>query len=315
VAGLVAECKQDAKGTERADDRAKEDFAEARAEEAPSGPLFADLIIDPQKRDEFRNRELGIRLFDGDIAKIALARDHDLREQFDLRRSYRRYSLKPIGFEQFGAFLSCLRRIDLDGRRKYLYASPGALYPTQVYLHVKPGRVLGLVAGTYYYDPRENALVELRADAEIDRDIHYPSNRLIYDEAAFSIFLILDHRAISPMYGEQSVHFATIEAGIMSHLLEMRAPDEQIGLCQIGSLDFGAIRDLFLLEASHTLLHSLLGGRIEPDTGPRALASEIRGRADSPAKAADILKRLETLTEDEAANLLDNYGKTDFVIH
>jgi acyl carrier protein len=53
-----------------------------------------------------------------------------------------------------------------------------------------------------------------------------------------------------------------IEAGLTCQLLESSAPANQIGLCQIGGLDFQPIRHLFVLEESHIYLHCLLGGRI-----------------------------------------------------
>ena len=134
----------------------------------------------------------------------------------------------------------------------------------QTYLHVKPERISGVPAGTYYYRPTEHRLVLLSASASIDRNIHGRFvNRPIYDEAAFSIFLIAQLAAIGPMYGEHSVDFATLEAGYMSQLLMMSATECQIGLCPIGILDFQRIRHLFALEEKHQLVHSLLGGRID----------------------------------------------------
>ncbi len=50
----------------------------------------------------------------------------------------------------------------------------------------------------------------------------------------------------------------------MAQLLETEAPASEIGLCQIGHLDFERARPLFDLAESHILIHSLLGGRIEP---------------------------------------------------
>lgn len=167
--------------------------------------------------------------------------------------------------KQFSAFLSCLAQISLDGTPKYLYASPGGLYPEQVYLHIKPARVQGVLAGIYYYHPVDHRLVLLTANAEIDRSIHIPFiNTPIFDQAAFSIFLITQLSAIAPAYGERSLHFATLEAGIITHLLETAAAKCGIGLCQIGSVEFDRIRHLFDLDETHILLHSLLGGLIEP---------------------------------------------------
>jgi SagB-type dehydrogenase family enzyme len=160
--------------------------------------------------------------------------------------------------------LSCLRQIELTGKPKYLYASAGGLYPVQTYLYIKPGRIEGLTAGTYYYHPADHRLVLLAADVDLDRGIYHPFiNAPIFDEAAFAIFLIAQLKAIAPMYGERSLHFATLEAGEMTQLLESTAPGAGIGLCQIGTLDFQRVRHLFALDEGHMLAHSLLGGRID----------------------------------------------------
>ena len=154
----------------------------------------------------------------------------------------------------------------MDGKPKYLYASAGGLYPVQTYLYIKPERVEGLSGGIYYYHSVDHRVVLLSGEVEFDRTVYDPLiNRPIFDEAAFSIFLIAQLSAIAPMYGEHSRHFADIEAGLMAQLLETSAPSYGIGLCQIGGLDFERIRGSFDLEASHLLVHSLLGGRVDKD--------------------------------------------------
>jgi hypothetical protein len=90
-------------------------------------------------------------------------------------------------------------------------------------------------------------------------------NRPIYDQAAFAVFFIARLSAIAPMYGERSLRYAYIEAGLMAQLLEMSAPTSGIGLCQVGDLDFSRIRPLFDLDEDHVLVHSMLGGLIDPD--------------------------------------------------
>ena len=73
------------------------------------------------------------------------------------------------------------------------------------------------------------------------------------------------------MYGERGMHFATIEAGAMTQLLETAAPACGIGLCQIGGLDFKKIRQLFALDESHVLVHSLLGGQADSNQEKRRI--------------------------------------------
>jgi hypothetical protein len=227
--------------------------------------------------------------------------DDTLKTKYAERRSYRQFSPHPIPFARLSKLLGCLHRIKLDEKPKYLYGSAGGLYPVQTYLYIKPGRVEGVDTGIYYYHPVNHGLVLLsprvdrpaprkprpegRGQGELykngnlpyreappgragrlhfDRGVYDPIiNGPIFDEAAFGVFLIAQLSAISPMYGERSMHYATIEAGLMTQLLETSAPACGIGLCQIGNLDFKRIQDLFELDQSHVLVHSLLGGLID----------------------------------------------------
>jgi SagB-type dehydrogenase family enzyme len=134
----------------------------------------------------------------------------------------------------------------------------------QTYLWVKPDRVEDLLAGVYYYHPADHRLILLTPDVSIDRSIHSAVNRAIFDDSAFSVFLIAQLNAITPLYGEIGKHYAAIEAGLITQLLEMAAPANEIGLCQIGELNFDQIKPLFKLDDGHALVHSLVGGRIEP---------------------------------------------------
>ena len=79
------------------------------------------------------------------------------------------------------------------------------------------------------------------------------------------------------------MHYATIEAGLIAQLLETAAPACSIGLCQIGKLNFHRIRHLFLLDQSHVLVHSLLGGLIDSGKSERwsPFQEAFPGAADS----------------------------------
>ncbi|HEX2186626.1 MAG TPA: amino acid adenylation domain-containing protein, partial [Chloroflexota bacterium] len=240
------------------------------------------VLLDPAEREAWKKSQPGIRRDDPGRPGVQLPRpvlDEALRRQYTERRSQRQFSPRPIPFESFGTFLSCLMQLTLEQGPKYRYASPGGLYPTQVYLHVKPGRVEGVPAGTYYYHPVEHRLVSLHPGAQLDRSIHVPFiNTPIFDQAAFSLFLVAELEAIAPGYGEQSMRFATLEAGIMAHLLETAAPRAGLGLCQVGSVEFERIRQHFDLRQSHVLIHSLLGG-LAPSAAEQGTAA---GGAGAP---------------------------------
>ena len=271
------------------------------------------VLLDPAERDAFKASEPGVRRGDDERPSIHLRAPDataEWRDRYARRRSHRQFALKPIPFAQFSGFLSCLSRLDLAGKAKYLYASPGGLYPGQVYLHIKPGRVDDVPSGAYYYHPVDHRLVVLTPNVDLDRDIHIPFiNTPIFDEAAFSIFFVTQLKAIAPAYGDRSLHFATLEAGIMAHLLETQAPSHGIGLCQIGSVEFDRVRSLFGLEESHLLIHSMLGGAIaeaEDHSEPFTTSSERR----DDARARRLLQEVERLSPDEVRKLLDAHDSS-----
>ena len=272
------------------------------------------MQIDPETRHAFRDSQPGLRPIKAQSPQIQLIKpieDEAFIKEYRERRSHRTFSLKPISLDQFSKLLSCVSQIHLDGKPKYLYGSAGSLYPGQVYLHFKPGRVEGIKAGTYYYDRVEHRLIVLTEDVEIDSSIHVPFiNVPIFDEAAFSIFLITDLNAIGPNYGKYSLYYSVVEAGIIAQLLEMTAPTCDIGLCQIGSLNFAKIRHLFKLEKSHVLVHSLLGGLIEVNAEEVVDSSDNSEQAEAQ-KMTRLLQKIKNLSKDETQSLLDaNKTKT-----
>jgi pyochelin synthetase len=266
------------------------------------------MFVHPEERDEFKNREHGIRRGDADLPYVQLQApevNEALEKKYAERHSHRRFSLKPIPLERFSLLLSSLYRIRVNENPKYLYASAGGLYPVQAYLHVKAGRVEGLPAGTYYYHPAGHRLVLLTPNAEVDSSIHVPLiNQPTFEEAAFSLFFLAQLNAIAPIYGKHSIRYATLEAGIMAHLLEMSAPACQIGLCQIGAIDFARIRGLFKLEESHVFIHSLLGG-LKEIASVDNVGSVEDGELTDLEKMARMLEKVKQLSKEEVQTMLD----------
>jgi amino acid adenylation domain-containing protein len=234
--------------------------------------LFQDpagrVLRDPLERLDFMLRQPGLRRIGPDQSRVALVKprlDDALVRSYVERRSHRVFLPRPVTLEQLSDFLSCLLELDLDGSPlpKYRYASAGSLYPVQTYLYVHSGRFDGLGQGTYYYHPKEHALVPLRPGAAIDRSVHAPVNQPAFDQSAFSLFLVGELGAIAPLYGELAREFCLLEAGYMGQLLMTSARAARIGLCPIGRVDFQSMRDLFLLEETQVLLHSFVGGSVD----------------------------------------------------
>jgi amino acid adenylation domain-containing protein len=238
-----------------------------------------ELIVDPAERENFKKTRPGLRDPRQLGTSVALTDATTVSPQsFTKRRSHRQFAQTPVPLPEFARLLGYLRSIKLDGQDKYLYGSAGGLYPVQTYLYVKPGRVASLQAGTYYHDPDQNTLCLVSADASVERDAYeLPTNRPIFDQAAFGIYLIAELAAIAPLYRERSLHYADIEAGLICQLLESTAVECGIGLCQIGSLNLPKLQDLFALNDSQFLVHSLLGGLAvsDPETGESGAAAEL----------------------------------------
>ena len=224
----------------------------------------------------------------------AWAPEH-LPEGAEERRSHRHFGRQPLPLERLGTLLGCLASAAAPGQPlpRYRYGSAGSLYTVQLYLWVPPGRVAGLASGTYYHDPSAHRLVSL-ADAALAADLHAPANRAMFEESAFSLFLVGKLDAGRSLYGERGRHYAVLEAGLMTQLLEMSAPAAGIGLCQIGDLDFDRVRPWLALDADHELLHALTGGPLDgqapaappPDGTDGKLAAELerflRGKLPEP---------------------------------
>jgi amino acid adenylation domain-containing protein len=188
------------------------------------------------------------------------------------RRSHHDLGRRAVPLADLAQWLGVLAQVPSAGRAVpgRRYGSAGSLYPVQVYLHVKAGRVEGLEGGAYHYDPAAHRLVELAPGAAIEAGAHAAPNRAVFAAAAVSLFLVGKMDAIRPLYGDRAWRYALIEAGLMTQLLETWAPSLGLGCCQIGDLDFARLRPLFCLDPDHELLHSLVAGSAGGEGGAAA---------------------------------------------
>lgn len=266
------------------------------------------VILDPVARMEFRLKQPGLRQSFTTQSTLDLALpefDEGLRRVYLERQSYRQFQTRPISFEQFSQFLSCLlsRQLEDYPLPKYQYPSAGSLYPVQTYLFIKPHRIEGAEAGIYYYQPRDHRLV-LLSSTGIKGDV-YQGNEAIYEQSAFSLLLIGEMKAISPMYGERARDFCLLEAGHIGQLLMQAAPQQEIGLCPIGSIEFQEMRQLLKLEASQDLLYSFLGGKIDVEQTKRWFSSQKYQGASSVTLRQDLMQKLPEYMVPSTFVLLD----------
>ncbi len=286
-------------------------------------------LLSEVEKMELKLKHLELRHDDDSKPRIDLVKpetNNRLKEKYLTRQTYRTFlnSTETIPLKKFSAFLSCLAQYNSDELPfpKYRYPSAGSLYPVQVYLYIKSGRVEGIEEGTYYYHPKEHRLIQLSAKPKIKKTIHTINNYQTFEDSAFSIFLVAEMKAIAPVYGTKTIarrvgkskiktlisgiqtalfrmkqqqsaadvsrDFCVLEAGYMGQLLMTSSQENQIGLCPVGGVDFEQIREYFDLADSHIYIHGFMGGAIAPvQMKMFSLISEIPGASATadPKKA------------------------------
>jgi SagB-type dehydrogenase family enzyme len=243
--------------------RHAEQAAQAKQAEQAAARVDAEVVEDPQARQEFKAAGLGLRSIDGAAATVELTvpTDPGFSRRYAELRSVRQFGTEPISMPALSGLLAWLSQRELDGRGKYLYGSAGSSYPVQTYLYLKPGRVAGVPGGAYYYDPSTHRLVAVGAGRTLSPDAYdYFVNRPVFSAAAFALFLVADLAAIESLYGSDSLGFCQIEAGAMAQLLSMAAPEQGLGLCGIGSVEPAELNPLLELGPTHRLIYSMVGG-------------------------------------------------------
>lgn len=181
--------------------RSAVDFAVGETSLAGQG---VDFIQDPTDRLLFKFARHGLRRFAADFDSLPLRQSPALPLSVGTV-----VDGASVDFEGVSQLLSALRAHPQQGSPlpKYHYPSAGSLYPLQT--HVLVGKVPGVPAGTYYYDPDAHALVRL-GDASVG-------------DGVIEGILVADVAAIAPLYGPLAEGFCAIEAGYAERLLAAAA--------------------------------------------------------------------------------------------
>ena len=254
---------------------------------------LAPLITDPAQRAAFKATQTAIRSFPANQVSVALDPVND-SAQLKARKSQRQFALAPISLASVSAWLGALRQEQLDGEMKYLYASAGGLYPVQTYIYIKAGRVQGLGAGFYYYDPLAHRLVLVSSEPVVKREHFDPIiNQPIYDQAAFCVYFIASLARIEPIYGEHSQRFVDIEAGLMAQCLDFAALEQDLGLCHIGEVWAEDVLALIPAADKPRWVLSLLGGRPVSPSGDQAQDT-----------VSQLLAKVSELTPEQVRDML-----------
>lgn len=225
------------------------------------------------------------------------------------RRTTRAFRAEAVSLRRLASLLAVLRTHARGAIPRRAYPSAGSLHPVRVLVHAR--RVDGLASGVWLYDPHAHRLVRVAAGDTFDPRWHYPHNRTLAAEAAFSLALVADLGAIRPVYGDLARDLCLLEAGYIGQCLTEQAARSGLGLCPIGALDVPAGRALYVLAPDDELVHSFEGGEArgeDPEGDPRRrFVASLRAWLASRLPAAMVPARIGLL----AALPLSANGKVD----
>jgi len=189
------------------------------------------IMFDPVKTENFAAKSIKRHEF---IDEIKLP-DCDVALN---RQSTRGFSQEKITFEDLSKFLSVLKCVD----SKFSYPSAGGLYPIDVILYAKEGRVENLEEGFYAYS--SNHYIQKIGDGHVPKTAHFFNNREIFHSSAFSIFFFYDYNWSMPKYGGMGYFYGILDAGIILEALTNSAEENGLGSCIIGDMKFSSIKDI-----------------------------------------------------------------------
>jgi SagB-type dehydrogenase family enzyme len=129
-----------------------------------------------------------------------------------------------------------------------------------MYVLVKPRRIPGIMAGLYYYHPKQHRLVLITPATEISSATLGELGQSIDEQAAFELFLVARVDAVAPMYGPLSPDFCLLESGYMGRLLSFTAASNGIALAPVWGVNFESCREIFQVTNDAVLLNLFQGG-------------------------------------------------------
>lgn len=275
----------------------------------PPDEIFAQqnkMFVNPYAEDIIYNYEANLRFKEEQLNRtvvrggkpVTFPNRYQYPPSIANRRSVRDYDTeRPVPFDTLCAFLSVMHQNVEDRHYQYYYASAGGLYPIDIYLHVKPGRVENLEQGIYYYNPVANSLQLVEPNPTLTEAAHYYTNKKIFKSSAFSVFFLYNAGANMPKYAGKGYFYAILDAGILAATLTHTAELIHLGTCSIGDMMFRKVEADFHLNCNQVWVHTMEVGlkKAENGTAPEMIETITVNRLESgPAEQTVEQKTEET---------------------
>ncbi len=207
-----------------------------------------------EELEEFKGEQSGRQLVKEGLTYIL--KDSDYCNDITCRETVRKFSKKAISFHSFSRILGSLQNRE-DRKSTRYYPSAGGLFPVDVYVFVKSGRVVGVEQGLYYYNPVINGITFVDQGDSITFKSQFITNQEIFAGSAFTIYFLYNARCSMPKYSGMGYYYGILDCGIMTGLITRISEEEGIGTCSIGDMLYGKIESCFHLNKDQLFLHSM----------------------------------------------------------
>lgn len=187
---------------------------------------------------------------------VMLHKNAELPEYLKKRHSVRKFDTeREVTFEDFSGVFQAFSQ-DVE-RNRYLYPSAGGLYPINIYVYVKEGRVEHVAGGLYLYNPSDSKLEVVDKHCKIDEGSQLFTNKEIFKTSAFTVYFTYDGEVNIPKYGGDGYYYGILDSGIMVGLLNFISEYFHLSSCSIGKMNFEKIEQYFKLKENEVYLHSV----------------------------------------------------------
>lgn len=207
-----------------------------------------------EELEEFKRKQSERELVKEGLTYIL--KDSDYCDDMISRETVRQFSDKAISFHSFSRILGSLQNRE-DRKSTRYYPSAGGLFPVDVYVFIKPGRVEGVEQGLYYYNPVINGITFVDKGENITFKSQFITNQEISAGSAFTIYFLYNAPCSMPKYSGMGYYYGILDCGIMTGLITRISEEEGIGTCSIGDMLYGKIESCFHLNKNQLFLHSM----------------------------------------------------------
>ena len=181
------------------------------------------------------------------LPKPAATGELPLEQSLSRRRSVRAYRDAAIDLAEIGQLLWAAQGItDPQGYRTA--PSAGALYPLELY--VVTGRVQGLAAGVYHYEPEPHRLVKTERGDQRRPLARAALSQSWVGEAAAVLVFAADYERTTRKYGERGIRYVHMEAGFAAENLFLQAVSLGLATVVVGAFDDDEVAGVLQLPAN-----------------------------------------------------------------